>query len=66
MPPLLTPPALPDTVTSHGQPDRKKKWVRTVSSEEIAQVMLPVLKSMLSLTQDEWNVVAQAVENLFL
>jgi hypothetical protein len=65
MPPPPTS-ALQDTVTSHGQPNQKKKRVRTVSSEDIAQVMLPVLKSMLSLTQDEWNVVAQAVENLFL
>jgi hypothetical protein len=65
MPPPPTS-ALPDTVTSRSQPNRKKKRVGTVSSEDIAQVMLPVLKSMSMLTQEESNVVAQAVENLFL
>jgi hypothetical protein len=60
-----TPSAFPDTITSRGH-DQKKKRVGTVSSEDIAQVMLPVLKSMSSLTQNKWNAIAQAVKNLFL
>ena len=46
-------------------PKRKKKRVETVSSEAIAQVMLPVLKGMSSLTKEEWVVIVQAVDNLF-
>jgi hypothetical protein len=40
----------PDANTSRG---RKKKRVETVSTDEIAQVVLPVLKGMSSLTKDE-------------
>ena len=53
------------TTTSVDLPKRKKKRVETFSSEAIAQVMLPVLKGMSSLTREEWVVIAQAVDNLF-
>ena len=55
----------PKNATSVDLPKRKKKRVETVSSEAIAQVMLPVLKGMSSLTKEEWAVIAQAVDNLF-
>ena len=56
---------MPPHATSVDLPKRKKKWVETVSSEAIAQVMLPVLKGMSSLTKEEWAVIALAVDNLF-
>lgn len=66
-PSTSTPPAwVPDSVTSGGQPGRKKKRIGTVTTEDIAQVLGPVLKSKSSLTKDEWIHVAQAVENMFL
>jgi hypothetical protein len=55
----------PQNATSVDLPKRKKKRVETVSSDAIAQVMLPVLKGMSSLTKEEWAVIAQAVDNLF-
>ncbi len=55
----------PQNATSVDLPKRKKKRVETVSSDSIAQVMLPVLKGMSSLTKEEWAVIAQAVDNLF-
>jgi hypothetical protein len=59
--PLMLSP--PDTITSHG--GSKKKLVNSVCTNEIAQVMLPVLKSMPLLTKYNWIVIAQAVKKLF-
>jgi hypothetical protein len=39
---------------------------QTVSTDEIDQMMLSVLKRMLSLMKDEWIVAVQAVKNLSL
>jgi hypothetical protein len=60
--------AVPAHVTSGVivPPTRKKKRVETVSSDAVAQVVLPVLKTMPELTKEEWAILARAVENLFI
>jgi hypothetical protein len=42
----------PHTITSHG--GHKNKGVKTVPTNEISQVMLPMLKSMSFLTKEDW------------
>jgi hypothetical protein len=58
-------PTTTSSATSANLHKRKKKRVETVSSEAIAQVMLPVLKGVPSLTKEEWVVIVQVVDNLF-